>query len=233
MSDNLALWHSVEKTDPSATKSFTGRGGFRGTQVDPMHLIRRATELWGPMGGTWGIKVIEESIHVGAAMFSEDGTRSLGFEQLHVARCELFHPGGSLPCFGCTLLVWKNKHGTYTDEDAPKKSLTDALSKGLSWLGFAADIHTGRYDDAKYVAAIRDEFNAAHNGTNGHTNGTPGPDPLAEVKAKLEAAATQGIEILKAQWAKVPPDAQKKLVGPFMDALKQKAMEAEHAASTY
>ena len=43
--------------------------------------------------------------------------------------------------------------GPFTDEEAPKKSLTDALSKAMSWLGFAADIHLGRWDDNKYVNA--------------------------------------------------------------------------------
>jgi hypothetical protein len=37
------------------------------------------------------------------------------------------------------------------DEDAPKKSVTDALVKCASYLGFAGDIFSGMWDDSKYV----------------------------------------------------------------------------------
>ncbi|MBN86088.1 MAG: hypothetical protein CL885_01045, partial [Dehalococcoidia bacterium] len=37
------------------------------------------------------------------------------------------------------------------DADAPKKALTDAITKGLSYLGFNADIFLGKFDDNKYV----------------------------------------------------------------------------------
>ena len=32
-----------------------------------------------------------------------------------------------------------------------KMSMTDALSKALSWLGFGADIYMGRHDGSKYI----------------------------------------------------------------------------------
>jgi hypothetical protein len=44
------------------------------------------------------------------------------------------------------------------DEDAPKKSVTDALVKCASYLGFAGDIFSGRWDDSKYVAAAGAEW---------------------------------------------------------------------------
>lgn len=65
---------------------------------------------------------------------------------------------GEVEQFGQTQIVGKNKNGFYTDEEAPKKSLTDAMSKCLSLLGFSADIHLGLYDDNKYVAQLNEEF---------------------------------------------------------------------------
>lgn len=44
------------------------------------------------------------------------------------------------------------------DEDAPKKSVTDALVKCASYLGFAGDIFSGRWDDSKYVAEAAAEW---------------------------------------------------------------------------
>jgi hypothetical protein len=47
------------------------------------------------------------------------------------------------------VLVSKNGH---VDDEAPKKSLTDAVGKCLSLLGFAADVHMGLWDGDKYTA---------------------------------------------------------------------------------
>ena len=41
-----------------------------------------------------------------------------------------------------------------------KKCSTDALTKGLSALGFNADVFLGKFDDNKYVAKMTQEFSA-------------------------------------------------------------------------
>jgi hypothetical protein len=155
--NNLALWDSVRTPDPAATKSFSRGGGFKGTATNAVYLIRRATELWGPMGEKWGVDVVSETVLDGAPLLDTKGA-VVGSEKVHTIRINLRHPGGTVPGIGQTMLVGKNKNGFFTDEEAPKKSLTDALTKALSWLGFAADIHLGLWDDNKYVNAARQAF---------------------------------------------------------------------------
>jgi hypothetical protein len=149
MSDNLKLWQSVEKTDPKYTKAFSKAGGFSGTAINATYLIRKATELWGPMGGTWGPEVVDDRYVAGG-----EGVI------IHVLRINLRHPHGSVPSYGQTTFVGKNKNGVFTDEEAPKKSLTDATTKALSMLGFSADVFLGLYDDNKYVNDRKQEFEA-------------------------------------------------------------------------
>ena len=50
-----------------------------------------------------------------------------------------------------TEVVSRDKRGIVTDSEFAKKSLTDALTKAASWLGFSADIHLGKFDDVRYV----------------------------------------------------------------------------------
>jgi hypothetical protein len=38
------------------------------------------------------------------------------------------------------------------DEDAPKKAMTDGLTKALSHLGFNADVFLGKFDGNKYTS---------------------------------------------------------------------------------
>ena len=158
--NNLALWQRVEKTDPQYTKPFSRGGGFRGTAVNGTYLARKATEVFGPIGIGWGLEILDEELMQGAPL--GDGA----FELVHKVRVKLWYvldgQRGEVVQFGQTTFVGRNKNGLYTDEEAPKKSLTDAMSKCLSLLGFSADVHLGRFDDNKYVNDLRQEFAEKH-----------------------------------------------------------------------
>lgn len=161
MADNLALWHAVEKTDPKHVKPITGKS-YTGTSPKPHWLVMRATETFGPVGIGWGY-TIEERIENGAMI--EPGH----FERLHIAKVRVWFKWngerGEVEHIGGTPLSGKRKNGAlYTDEDAPKKSVTDALVKALSMIGFAGDIFMGRHDDSNYVSDIRHEFEEARSG---------------------------------------------------------------------
>lgn len=158
---NLALWDAVEKTDPQFTKPFSRGGGFRGTAINGTYLARKATEVFGPIGIGWGVEILDEAIMEGAPLDAQGS-----HEKIHKVRVKLWYKlgeeRGEVIQFGQTTFVGRNKNGLFTDEEAPKKSLTDAMSKCLSLLGFSADIHLGRFDDNKYVNDLTQEFAERH-----------------------------------------------------------------------
>lgn len=160
MKNNLELWDSVTKTDPKYTKSFSRTGGFKGTAINAIYLARLATDKFGPMGIGWGLEVVEESYAEGAPIIV-DGAAACK-ETVHKIRAKLWYKlgdeRGEVTQYGLTTFIGKNKYGPYTDEEAPKKSLTDAMTKCLSLLGFSADVHIGLYDDNKYVNDLRAHF---------------------------------------------------------------------------
>lgn len=149
MSANLALWNAVERTDPKQTKAITGKP-YKGTSPKPYYLVQKATETFGPCGIGWGFQILSERV--------EDGSAG---DKVHIAHVRLWYvwqdKRGEVDHVGQTMFAGKNKNGPYTDEDAPKKSVTDALVKALSMIGFAGDIFMGRYDDSKYVQELHDE----------------------------------------------------------------------------
>src|SRR5688500_7214540 len=149
--DNLEIWNTVEKTDPKYTKQFSRGGGFKGTATNATYLIKKATKMFGPIGIGWGWNILEEKIVDGAPG-----------DKIHYLKLQLWYywkgQTGKIEHFGQTTFVGKNKNGPFTDEEAPKKSLTDALSKALSTLGFASDIHLGQYDDNRYVNDLKYDF---------------------------------------------------------------------------
>lgn len=160
MSDqNMSLWSKVEKTDPGATKN-AKVNGQEITSIGGQHMIKRATEVFGPVGIGWGWKIVEERFDQGGEIRKDDGT-VIGVEIGHVIRISLWFDldgkRGEVEQYGCTPFTYKSKWGVTTDTEAPKKSLTDAVKKALAMLGFSADIFLGLFDDRDYVAQRRDE----------------------------------------------------------------------------
>lgn len=151
MSDNKALWNKAFKTDPAAVKPITGKD-YGGNSPKPYWIIERLTDEFGPCGIGWGYSIDSERFE----RFSETDT-------LHVAKVTLWYvmgeKRGEVTQMGQTKATYVTSKGQFkVDEDAPKKSVTDALVKCASYLGFAGDIFSGRWDDSKYVAELRKEF---------------------------------------------------------------------------
>ncbi|WP_323150735.1 hypothetical protein [Pseudomonas glycinae] len=162
---NTRIWDQVDVTDPSATKNFTGMGGFKGTAIKPTYLMHKATEVFGPCGEGWGWTVLEERYDEGAPLQAPtkewpDAPRINA--KLHTLKVEFWYLGKdgqkcTIVQYGHTPFVYLQGGKIMTDWEVSKKSLTDAIGKCMQPLGFSADIHMGLFDDAAYVDAVRDE----------------------------------------------------------------------------
>lgn len=186
---NIALWEIVQATDPKYTKDFTRRDGFSGTAINATYQAKKATEAFGPMGLGWGVKILDERYIEGAHMGWNAQGSDLGPEKIHVVRIELWYrwngERGAIEHFGQTKFVGCTANGVFTDEEAPKKSVTEATSKCLSLLGFGADVYMGLYDDSKYVSAVRERF-----AESGQVSGRA--QPVAGSTVAATASTTQG-----------------------------------------
>ena len=137
------IWDAVCETDPNYTKLVDQRGGF--TAIDAMYQIQRATKQFGPVGIGWGYDCeYENVIGQNTAMVT--------------CKLTLWH-GDRSNCFGPIMAMNPliNFKGNL-DDDAAKKAMTDALTKGLSHLGFSADVFMGKFDDNKYVETLREKY---------------------------------------------------------------------------
>lgn len=173
----LGMWVQVNETDPNATKAFN-KAGFQGTAISPIYLVQKATKIFGPMGIGWGCELLNES-YVDGKPLVVDGT-VVGKEVIHKVFVELWYlkngVRGSVKQFGATTFVARDAYGTITtDEDHAKKSMTDAMSKCLSLLGFSADVHLGLFDDNKYVTGLKAKFDQAQ--TSDAEGGPTSPAP--------------------------------------------------------
>ena len=144
MSDNLELWHKVEKTNPKYTKQ-ANVGGNKITSIAPQYQIMNVTEQFGSYGKSWGFRDIEL-----------DYTLVPEFN-LIVFKAVFFYPGGEFPTINSIKMFMDNAK-LKIDDNFAKKLETDTLTKAISKLGFNADIFMGKFDDVKYLAEVTKEF---------------------------------------------------------------------------
>lgn len=174
MTANLTIWNEFADIDPKFTKAITGKP-YKGTSPNPQYVIRCLTELFGPVGMGFGWTVIAEAF------------QPLGDETLHWCRIEFWHThrGNTFDAYGQTKAAYVTSSGKMmVDEDAPKKSLTDAIIKAASHVGIAANIFLGRWDDQKHVQEVNAEYRAEERAAKG-----PSDDEIASARAASDAIA--------------------------------------------
>ena len=201
MTGNLTLWDEFADIDPKYSKAITGKP-YKGTSPNPQYVVKCLTELFGPVGIGFGWRVVAEAF------------QPLGDEVLHWCRIEFWHtnPANTIEAYGQTKACYTTSSGkVMVDEDAPKKSMTDAIVKAASYIGIAANIFLGRWDDQKYVADVNAEYRAEEKA---HAPQTP----IAVAIDSINNADT--IDRLVAIWKDLPRSVQ---LDPKAAAAKDKA----------
>lgn len=208
-------------TDPKAVKPITGKQ-YSGNSPKPYWIVERLTDEFGPCGIGWGFTIINERFE----RFSDTDT-------LHVAAVRFWYvldgKRGELEQIGQTKSSYQSGAGKFIlDEDAPKKSVTDALVKCASYLGFAGDIFSGRWDDSKYVAQAAAEWDGRKREANPERQKW-----LADWIAAIDAASTVGE--LKSVMADAVASAKKTkdadAEGQFLAAQAAKIAKAKKATN--
>ncbi len=140
MNENMKLWDSVCVTDPAVTKAVS-MGQRKYTAICAQFQVKEATRLWGSMGGKWGVR--DESYNIHGEPEKSEYCVYLG---------TLYYPDGEILIHSDIEIQFSSgkRKGLY-NEDFSKKAATDALTKGLSKLGFNSDVFEGKFDDNKYV----------------------------------------------------------------------------------
>lgn len=141
--DNMEIYNRVRAV-PDHAKRAIQAGRLKGkTDINPMWRIKTLTELFGPVGDGWRYTI--------ERMWTEQGN---GGEVTANVLINLFvkHNGqetAPIPGIGGSMLIAKEKSGLYTDDEAYKKALTDAISVACKALGVGADVYWDK-DSTKY-----------------------------------------------------------------------------------
>jgi hypothetical protein len=145
MNENLKIWNSFNQP-PQASLKAIAAGRMKGkTDINPQWRYKAMTETFGIVGFGWKFTVDK--------MWTEPAANN---ETMAFVNVSVFVKVGdvwsdAIPGNGGSTLVVNESKGLYNDDDAYKKSTTDALSTAMKMLGVAADIYMGLWDGAKYA----------------------------------------------------------------------------------
>lgn len=209
MSDinNMSLWNDVCRTDPSTVKD-AKVGGRKITAIDAQIQRKNATSKFGPYGIGWGVEPESEIMtHI-----------TIGTTELIRYHAVMFYnwdgKTGRLPINADIKMAYVTNGGKgylSIDDEHSKKVATNALTKGLSMLGFNSDVFEKKFDDCKYVNVMRGEF--------AYINA----DQVSEIDTMIESTKTDKIKFLQYMKSEsvgaIPQDAYQIAI----TALKQKA----------
>lgn len=147
---NMDIWNEVCRTDPAITKHVNQRGGF--TAIDTQCQIKKATEVFGPMGIGWGLK---------NCVYGEvRGDSGLPVE-LYLEAMFWFKLTRNADTY-CGEFEISSDIEYKVKGDCRKKLRSDVIGKALSNLGFNSDVYEGKFDDAKYVEEAKKEASKAN-----------------------------------------------------------------------
>ena len=156
MTTKMRIWDSLCKTNPDYTRSVPSSYGKKITSIDPMYQIQCMTETFGPVGLGWKYNV--KYTYQNNLVFAE--------VSIHYCVHDNWFEYGPV----CSVQNLFKKNGNLDDE-APKKAMTDAMTKAFSHLGMSADVFLGKFDDSKYVQEVKKEFSKAQGKAFPKTNG--------------------------------------------------------------
>ncbi|CAL9957624.1 exonuclease [Vibrio phage D85] len=147
---NMIIWNKVCDSDASALKD-AQVSGQKIKSINGTSVFKKATEVFGPLGEGWSYDIIKDEFIQGAPVLNS-ASAIIANEMMHTIQIQIWYMHNEKkitmpPQYGHTPFVQRTSNGPKTDFDAPKKSLTDAIKKSLSMLGFNADVFLGDWDD--------------------------------------------------------------------------------------
>lgn len=141
--ENMHIYERVRQCPQSALKPINA-GRLKGkSDINPMWRIKALTEVFGACGIGWYYEITKQ--------WTEQGANGEVSAFVNIDLYVKVSDEWSKPITGTggSAFVAREKNGMYTNDEAYKMALTDAISVACKALGFAADVYW-QQDSTKY-----------------------------------------------------------------------------------
>ena len=143
--NNMDIYERARQCPQNALRPITA-GRLKGkSDINPMWRIKALTEQFGPCGIGWYYSIVRQ--------WTEQGANGEIAAFVNIELKIKVDGEWSMPIQGTggSTFVAREKNGLYTNDEAFKMALTDAISVACKALGFAADVYW-QQDSTKYSA---------------------------------------------------------------------------------
>ena len=156
--ENMKLYNFFRECPEAAQKPITA-GRLKGkTDINPMWRLKKLTEVFGPCGFGWTVRIVRTWLEDGAEKVRmNDRGEILERNRERTANVEIAlkvkHNGEwseEIAGIGGAMFLELENRGFNTEDEAYKKAYTDAISVACKALGIAADIYFAKDPDSKY-----------------------------------------------------------------------------------
>lgn len=150
----METWNKLNKPPLTALKVI-GAGRLKGkSDINPQWRYQALTEVFGICGIGWKYTIDR--------LWTEPGPHEQVFAFANVSLYVRVDGEWSeaIPGNGGSKMVDKESAGLYSNDEAFKMAITDALGTAAKMIGVAAEIYLGNFDGSKYVdrsGGVKDE----------------------------------------------------------------------------
>ncbi len=186
--NNLNVWNRLCRPPRDTLKAIKG-GRLKGmTDISPQWRYKIMTKEFGACGIGWYFDIID----IWTDICSDNQVVQGVSINLYINKDgEWSKPISGV---GGSKLVDKETRGLYTNDEAVKMALTDALGTAMKLLGVAADIYMGLYDGSKY----KDESD--------EKPFTKEPEPVGKKEVKMNLTFLQKMRVAKGMLRELTAD---------------------------
>lgn len=190
VTNNLRFYLQGCEVPQDAIKSIQ-EGRLKGkSDINPMWRMKRMTEIFGPVGFGWRYEIVRQWTEAYGEV-----VKCFCNVHLYVRDPKTKEWSEPIPGSGGSAMVAKETRGSYVDDDAYKKALTDALSIAMKPLGIAANVWYGPkaiagYEESKYEQRPQQPQQYSQP-RQGYTNAAFTGEQLKAALADLAAAKTE------------------------------------------
>lgn len=155
--DNMYIYNEGRAVPANAMRPIQS-GRLKGkTDINPMWRIKKLTELFGPCGVGWTVKILNIDY---LPHDRRDGEEQIVSVMIEMKISDEENEAYSDPIIGIggAKLISRESSGLYYDDEAIKKAYTDAISVACKALGIGANVYWEK-DTSKYDVNIGIESN--------------------------------------------------------------------------
>lgn len=189
--EKATLWDRAAQTPAQYLQPSQDDKGQTHYKISPLYPIKKATELFGPIGLKWGYRIVSSEVFEGHTLPVSHPSQTCSSKFVRVSM-ELWYTQGrtrvdGIMNYGHASLIYVGTDGRiYTNTYAHQQAVANGLKRLLSYIGIGADVRLNEHEPEE----PQTEPHGTQSDQPGHTDEVP-PESLDKLIDQLKTAISE------------------------------------------